>query len=91
IRHKIKVDYPDEKIYYQILQRECALRGLDLPPEAFVYLMQKHYIGADRNLRSCHPRDLLDQIADIAAYLNTSPVLSKQLIDAACDSYFADL
>jgi predicted ATPase with chaperone activity len=91
IRHKIKVDFPDEKIYYQILQRECALRGLDLPPEAFVYLMQKHYIGADRNLRSCHPRDLLDQIADIAAYLNTSPVLSKQLIDAACDSYFADL
>ncbi|MBN1659766.1 MAG: ATP-binding protein [Anaerolineae bacterium] len=91
IRHKIKVDYPDEKIYFQILQRECATRGVDLPPEAFVYLMQKHYIAANRHLRSCHPRDLLDQIQDIAAYLSTQPALSKQLIDAACDSYFAQL
>jgi len=86
IRHKIKVDFPDERIYYQILQRECAIRGIDLPPEAFVYLMQKHYIACNRNLRSCHPRDILDQIQDIAGYLSVQPVLSKQLIDAACDS-----
>ena len=59
------------------------MRGIELPPEAFVYLMQKHYLGTDRNLRSCHPRDLLDQIMDIATYLGTQPMLSKQLIDAA--------
>lgn len=91
IRHKLKIDYPDEKLYYQILQRECAARNLELPPEAFVYLMQKHYIAADRHLRSCHPRDLLDQISDIATYLGKRPVLSKELIDAACDSYFAEI
>jgi len=91
IRHKLKIDFPDEKMYYQILQRECAARNMELPPEAFVYLMQTHYIGANRNLRSCHPRDLLDQIMDIATYLGTRPVLSKQLIDAACESYFAKL
>ena len=91
IRHKIKIDFPDERIYYQILQRECAERSTELPTEAFVYLMQKHYIAADRNLRACHPRDLLDQISDIATYLSTRPILSKQLIDAACDSYFADI
>ncbi|MGD8398920.1 MAG: ATP-binding protein [Anaerolineae bacterium] len=91
IRHKIKIDFPDEKSYYQILQRECAARSIDLAPEAFVYLMQAHYIAADRNLRACHPRDLLDQISDIAAYMGARPVLSKQLIDAACSTYFADL
>ncbi len=91
IRHKLLIDFPDEKIYYQILQRECQARGMELPAEAFVYLMQKHYIGANRNLRSCHPRDLLDQISDIATYLGTRPVLSKQLIDAACESYFAEI
>ncbi len=91
IRHKLLIDFPDEKIYYQIMQRECQARGIDLPPEAFVYLMQKHYIAADRNLRSCHPRDLLDQINDIAIYMGTKPVLSKQLIDAACESYFAKI
>ena len=91
IRHKIKVDYPDERIFYQILQRECAQRNLELPPEAFVYLMQEHYIAKDRPLRSCHPRDILDQISDIAAYLGTKPTLSKQLIDAAVDSYFSEI
>jgi predicted ATPase with chaperone activity len=91
IRHKLLIDYPDEKIYYQILQRECQSRGIELPPEAFVYLMQKHYIAVNRNLCSCHPRDLLDQINDIAIYLGTKPVLSKQLIDAACESYFAEI
>jgi SpoVK/Ycf46/Vps4 family AAA+-type ATPase len=91
IRHKLMIDYPDERIFYQIMQNECAARQLEFPPEAFVYLMQKHYLGPNRNLRSCHPRDILDQIADIAAYLGTRPTLSKQLIDAACDSYFAEI
>ncbi len=91
IRHKLLIDYPDEKMFYQIMQQECARRNMDLPPEAFVYLIQKHYIAADRPLRSCHPRDLLDQIEDIASYLGIKPVLSKQLIDAACESYFAEV
>jgi predicted ATPase with chaperone activity len=91
IRHKLLVDYPDEKIYFEILQRECAARRMDLPAEAFVYLMQRHYIAANRHLRSCHPRDLLEQIDDIAGYLGKRPVLSKELIDAAVESYFAKI
>jgi hypothetical protein len=91
IRHKLKIDFPDEKMYFQILQRECLARNLELPPEAFVYLMQTHYIAAKRNLRSCHPRDILDQIQDIAVYMDQRPVLSKELIDAACASYFAEI
>jgi predicted ATPase with chaperone activity len=91
IRHKLLIDFPDEKQYYQIMQRECAARGIDLIPEAFVYLMQTHYIGAHRNLRACHPRDLLDQIVDIAEYFGKRPALSRQWLDAACDSYFSEL
>jgi hypothetical protein len=91
IRHKLKIDFPDEKVFFLIMQRECAARNMDLPPEAFVYLMQRHYLSQNRPLRSCHPRDLLDQIQDIGTYLNIRPALTKQLIDAACDSYFADI
>ncbi|MBN1137204.1 MAG: AAA family ATPase [Anaerolineae bacterium] len=91
IRHKIKIDFPDEKIFFQIMQRECAAHNIDLPPEAFVYLMQRHYFSQNRPLRACHPRDILDQIQDIASYLGTRPTLSKQLLDAAVDSYFADI
>lgn len=91
IRHKLKIDFPDEKTFFLILQRECAARNVELPPEAFVYLMQRHYISQGRPLRSCHPRDILDQIQDIANYFGTKPVLSKQLIDAAVESYFAEI
>lgn len=91
IRHKLKIDYPDEKLFYLILQNECAAHHLELPPEAFVYLMQKHFLGHNRNLRACHPRDILDQIIDIATYLGIRPAVSKQLIDAACESYFAEI
>ncbi len=91
IRHKLKVDNPDEKTYYQIMQRECAAHNLELTPDTFVYLMQKHYLAENRSLRCCHPRDIVDQIVDISTYFGTRPALSKQLIDAACESYFADL
>ncbi len=91
IRHKLKVDNPDEKTYFQIMQRECAAHNLELTPDTFVYLMQKHYLAENRSLRCCHPRDIVDQIVDISTYFGTRPALTKQLLDAACESYFADL
>jgi SpoVK/Ycf46/Vps4 family AAA+-type ATPase len=91
IRHKLKIGDPDEKTFYQIMQRECAARGMDLPAEAFVYLMQTHYLPENRRLRCCHPRDLVDQVHDIATYLDVRPAMTRQLLDAACESYFADL
>ena len=91
IRHKLLIDFPDQAVYCEILERECAVHNMDLPPEAFDYLMQKHYLAKNRSLRACHPRDILDQIVDISSFRGTRPVLSKPLIDAACDSYFAEL
>jgi hypothetical protein len=42
-------------------------------------------------MRCCHPRDLIDQIRDISTFLGIQPVLSNEMIDAACEGYFADL
>jgi len=73
------------------MQRECEAHNMELPPEAFVYLIQRHYFSQNRPLRACHPRDILDQIQDISSYLGIRPTLSKQLLDAAVESYFADI
>jgi hypothetical protein len=91
IRHKLQVGDPDEKQFYQIMQRECARQDLSLAPEAFLYLVQKHYVAAERTMRCCHPRDIVDQIHDIATFFGMRPAFSEELIDAACDGYFADL
>ncbi len=91
IRHKLLIDFPDIGLYYKIWQRECASRGFESSPEAFDYLMQTHYDVKNRRLRSCHPRDVLDSITDIAGYLGVKATLSRELIDAACDSYFSEI
>jgi hypothetical protein len=91
IRHKLKVDFPSQEIYQEIMRRECQVRNLELPSDAFCYLMERHYRSQNRHLRACHPRDILDQIRDIASYLGVTPAVSRQLLDAACEGYFADI
>ena len=40
--------------------------------------------------RGCHPRDLIDHVRDIAKYRDEDPLLSAELVDRACRSYFLD-
>ncbi len=91
IRHKLKVDYPSEQLFWQIMKRECTNRNLELTTEAFHHLLQRHYRVQNRHLRSCHPRDILEQIRDISSYQGKPPVVSEQMLDAACEGYFADI
>lgn len=91
IRHKIEVGDPSFDIYREIFQRECALRSIAFDKEGLTYLLREYYIKNGRPMRACHPRDLLDEIVDIARYLRISPSLSNDLIDRACRAYFVDL
>jgi hypothetical protein len=69
----------------------CRLRGIEYDEQAVRYLLQEHYIKTQRKLRANHPRDLLDQMADVAQYLGQKPQLTKELIDRASDAYFVEL
>ncbi|MBN1259826.1 MAG: ATP-binding protein [Anaerolineae bacterium] len=91
IRHKIEVGDPDWDGFREIFKRVCEGRKIAWDDRALAYLIQEHYIKAHRAPRACHPRDLLDQIIDIARYLNVPPSLSKELIDRAAQAYFVEL
>jgi len=54
-------------------------------------LLQQYYITANRKLRASHPRDLCDQILDIARYIGEEPAMTRDLIDKAAESYFVEL
>jgi hypothetical protein len=41
-------------------------------------------------MRACHPRDLLEQITALCRYQGREPVITRDLLDAACSSYFVD-
>lgn len=50
--------------------------------------MREYYIKPGKSLWACHPRDIADEIVDIARFRNVTPRLSKELIDRACKAYF---
>ena len=91
IRHKIEIGDPSFDDYREIFKRVCQQKGVPYDDRALAYLLQDWYIKPRRKMRAVHPRDLIDQLVDIARYLNTPPVLSKDLIDRACEAYFVEL
>jgi hypothetical protein len=91
IRHKIDVGDPSFDEYREIFHQECIRRDIPFDEDGLGYLLRDHYVKPNKEMRSCHPRDLLDEIVDIARYRNISPTLSKELIDRACKAYFVEL
>ncbi len=91
IRHKMGIDNPTEEQFYRIFAAECRLHGIKFDKDAFVHLLREYYYNAGRQLKACHPRDLLDQLADFATYRGEPQAMTIDLVDRAARSYFAEL
>jgi predicted ATPase with chaperone activity len=91
IRHKIEVPNPSPDEFREIFRRVAKAKGIPYNDEGLRYLIQEHYLKVRRDLRSCHPRDLCDQILDEAKYRSATPAMNKDLIDHACEAYFVKL
>ncbi len=91
IRHKINVTDPTEREFHEIFRRACQSKNIPYDQKSFAYLLQKHFRDAGRELKAVYPRDILDQIIDIATYRAIRPVLDKELLDQACEAYFVDI
>jgi hypothetical protein len=88
IKFKIEVRNPDEYQYRQVWELVCRSRHVPYDDEAINYLIDKWYRPFQRPFRMCHPRDLLEQMIAIAKYNMERVILSPDLIDAACATYF---
>jgi predicted ATPase with chaperone activity len=91
IRYKVYVDSPSRERYEDLFQRCCAERGIRYVPAAVNWVYRNYYERLSIAPRSCHPRDLTDHLLDVAAFLETQPVLTPELLDRACRSYFLDV
>jgi len=90
IPYKIAVGDPDLDEFTRIFELNCRGRRLLFHKVMVAYLYRRHYRATGRAMRACHPRDLLDQIAALCRYRGVEPVVTRELIDAACASYFVD-
>ncbi len=88
VRYKLEVQRPDEDQFFEIFEAICARRGVPYDPDMVAYLIDKHYRPTGRPFAACQPRDLLDQVIDMANYLGIPPQLNPVLLDRAVRSYF---
>jgi predicted ATPase with chaperone activity len=91
LRHKIEIGDPSYQEYREIFRRVAQAKGVQYADQGLAYLLQEWYIKRQRKLRASHPRDLCDQIIDIARYMSTEPVMTREMIDRAAQSYFVEL
>ncbi|MGD2144066.1 MAG: ATP-binding protein [Anaerolineae bacterium] len=90
IPHKIEITDPTWDEYRRIFRRECQQKDVPYDEDGLAYLIREHYMKEGRPKRGCHPRDLIDQLRDIARFLDVPPRLTEDLIDQACRTYFVD-
>ncbi len=90
IRYKIGIEAPTVDQYEEIFKRMCARKQIEYRADALSQILA-HYRRKGLGLRSCHPRDLLEQLTDTAQFLGRPPQLTPDLIDMACESYFVSL
>jgi energy-coupling factor transporter ATP-binding protein EcfA2 len=91
IRYKVEVGNPTPPEYREILRRICKAKNVPYSDEGLRYLLETEYTKRNMELRACHPRDLIDQLIDIARFTRTTPTMSRELLAAACKSYFVEV
>ena len=91
IRYKVEVGNPSPQEYREILRRICMAKNVPYSDDGLRYLLEQEYPRRNIEMRACHPRDLIDQLIDIARFTRTTPTMSRELMAAACKSYFVEV
>jgi hypothetical protein len=90
IPYKIPIVDPTVDQFARIFELNCKSRRLRFHQVMVAYLQRRHYAPNRRPLRACHPRDLLDQVTALCRYRGQEPTITRELLDAACRSYFVE-
>jgi predicted ATPase with chaperone activity len=91
LRHKIEISDPSFDDYREVFKRVAADKGIPYSDQGLAYLLQEWYIKHNRKLRASHPRDLCDQLLDIARYHSVDPSMTQEMLDKAAAAYFVEL
>src|SRR5205085_6234207 len=90
IPYKIRAKNPTTDEYAKIFELNCRRRGLPFDAVMVEYLQRKYYQPRKLQMRACHPRDLVEQVVDMCRYQQRDPAITRELLDAACASYFLE-
>lgn len=88
IPYKIYVGDPDEHEFAQLVETMAAKLGVILEPRSVKYLVDRHYKLPKRNMRMCHPRDLLLQVVHLCEYERRPRTAGPREWDRVVANYF---
>jgi hypothetical protein len=88
VRYKIHVPDPTPIEFRQIFERACKEFEIVFNEQGYNYVLDRYYKPFKRPYRGCQPRDILNQLDEVAYFLGRPPRLDPDLIDLACRSYF---
>jgi dynein-related subfamily AAA family protein len=88
VRYKIHVPDPTPSEFRQIFERACKEFEIVFNEAGYNYVLDRYYKPFKRPFRGCQPRDILNQLDEVAYFLGRPPRLEPDLIDLACRSYF---
>ncbi len=88
IQYKVRAEGPTTEDFMIIFENYC--RGREVPFERAIVedMLETYYRPNNIELRACHPRDLVNQALALADYLGQPRRLTRDLIQAACRTYF---
>jgi len=90
IPYKIYAKNPTPEEFSRIFEMNCRRASVRFDPVVVEYLLRRYYAPRNIEMRACQPRDLLNHILDLAAYQKRQPAITRDLLDAACSSYFLE-
>ena len=85
--YRLSLDSPNSDTYGRIFRKYVEAHGLRYDPRLLETLLAR-YTLEQREMRSCHPRDLVDRCADICRYESRPFNLTRELLERAWLYYF---
>lgn len=89
IPYKIEVHDPSEEEFRKLFSYMVEKAEFGIEPGVLDYLIQTHYVQAQRPFRYCQPRDLLRQVENRCSVHNLPREITHEAIDQAVENYFS--
>jgi len=87
IGYRLTIDKPTKEGYNMIFRR-YADRYQVRVSDGFLEALHRRYDQANKELRACEPRDLIERMRDICLYRGQSVTVNEELLELAWKAYF---
>ena len=89
IPYKIEIENPSRVQFCSLFWQTCKKMGMKLEDASLEHLLARHYTEARREMRFCHPRNLLNQVAVYCRFFDLPSTVTIEALDVAAVNYFS--